>query len=392
MSLDLPELLPQLTAAGEAAAAEARRLAELLPQARAGLVSASEAEPDELQAKVARAGERWAQAIPTDEDLAGSFGPLASPASLHLIAADGSQVYPNRHEGPLYYLINIGSIHFKIGTGEAPSIQSQPSLHYESDDLYDDSGGLVAPELINGQRDAAELAELARLAENTAPPTLALLDNGLLLWLALQVKDHPSRVTDAILKGYLADLDRLSAYGTAVAGVIDRPRHANVLGLIHLAGMALEAISEETVRANRFRGLTDRLLFSKLLPPGHRSALFRYGSPLNRDFKRAGHEVVFFYLHSATGNILRVEIPAWVADDQDRLNVVHAGILADSQSTGGFPYSLARAHEIAVIGQPERAELERMMNGAMLRSGLSVGRSSKSQAKRWINRRRRHKI
>lgn len=392
MSLDLPELLPQLDAAGEAAAAEGRRLAELLPAAQAGLQATARADQEDLQEKVERAGDRWAQAVPTGEELGATTAPPEAPETYQLLAADGSQVYPNRHEGPLFYLINIGSIHIEVGSGQAPKTRSQPSLHYETDDLYDETGTLISSDLINGERDAAEMAELATLARAVTPPSLALLDNGLLLWLALQVQDPPSRAADEILHRYLNDLDRLSSAGSAVAGVIDRPRHANVLGLIHLAGLATEAISEDTLRANRYRGLSDRQLFARTLPLGHRSALFRYGSPLNRDFQRAGHEVLFFYLHSAPGTVLRVEVPSWVAGDSGLLDLVHAGTLADSRSTGGFPYALARAHEIAVIGQPERSELERRVRRAMQRSGLVIRRSSKAQAKRWLNRRRRHRI
>ena len=166
-----------------------------------------------------------------------------------------------------------------------------------------------------------------------------------------------------------------------------------MLALIHLAGLPDDQITQETLRLTPFRGLTDRAIFTKLLPPGHRSALFISASPLNRDFRTAGHEIHFFYLNTdADSTIVRVEIPTWVAQDPELLNRVHAGILKDCQTTGGFPYTLVRAHELAVIPAQERAAFEDMLQRTLLGHGLRPTQSQKALTKQLTGQRKQHRL
>lgn len=393
MSLDLPKLVPQLNAAGQTAAEQAADLSALLPKATQALERTASLPPAELSDRLRRAGDRWPGALPTAENLAAAFPAPSAPESFHVIGADGSQIYPDRHSGGLFFLINIGSLRLDYGSGQPPAVYSQPTLYYRLEDLYDEHGALIGTERINGQRDVAELGELARLAEGTGDrPTLALLDNGLLLWLLLQVRDQSRAQIDRILRQYLDHLTRLRRSGAALAGVIDQPRHANVLALAHLGTLPLESVNPDTLQANPYLGLTDRALFRQRLAVGERSAIFVHGSPVNRDFQGAGHEVRFFYVRSAAETMLRVEIPVWVAEDPQLLTLVHGGLLADSVANTGFPYALVRAHELAVVSQAERSELEAMFTGAMIRHGMSAQPSTKSITKRWSSGRRLHRI
>lgn len=393
MSLDLPQLVPQVDAAGQGAAEQAAALAAHVPAAVQALAQTAALTPGDLADRLRRAGDRWPGAVPTDEDPNDTFPAPPAPERYHVFGADGSQIYPDRHAGGLFYLINIGSICLDYGSGEPPSVNSQPTLYYQLDDLYNEHGALVGTEWINGQRDLAELGELARLAEAFGgQPSLALLDNGLLLWLLLQVRDQSHKQIDRILRRYLGHLTRLRQSGVALAGVIDQPRHANVLALAHLGTLPLESINPEALQANPYLGLTDRALFRSRLAVGERSATFIHGSPVNRDFREAGHEVRFFYLRTAVDTMLRVEIPVWVAEAPKLLSLVHGGLLADSATSAGFPYSLVRAHELAVVSQAERTELEAMLTSEMIRHGMSAQPSTKSITKRWSGGRRHHHV
>jgi len=368
-------------------------LASRLPGLEAALTGLNDLEAQALAARLAKAGDRWPGARPTQEPPSLSYDPPSPPAAYHLLAADGSQIHPDRHAGAPFYLINIGSLQVNVGSGTAPRIHSRPVLFHDPADLYDEYGGLISNELINGRRDAAELGELARLAKGTAgQPTLALLDNGLILWLVLQVRDQPRRPVDEVLQRYMGHLTALRRHGAAVAGVIDRPRHANVVGLAHLGELPVESINDANHKASPYLGLTDRALFNRRLAAGQRSAVFVHGSPVNRDFEAAGHQVHFYYLKTAEDSILRVEIPVWVASDANLLDLTQAAILADAAATNGFPYSLARAHELAVIRQAERQQVEAMLAAALLRHGLPARPSTKSTAKRWLTGRRRHRV
>lgn len=394
MTLDLPELLPQIQQAGADMAQQLQASAARLPKAIQALSACGSLDHDSLSAKLAKAGDRWPGAVPTTADLTSTTSSPPPPTTFNVLGADGSQILPDRHSPVLYYLINIGSLLVTVGAGEAPVASTQTRLRFHEDDLYLASGSLIGPEIIHAQRDVQELAELARLAETCRETrTLALVDNGLLLWLALQVQDQPRQIVDELTKAYLGQLSALKAAGAAVAGVIDRPRHANVLALLHLIDLPMEAVTEEALKANPYHRLTDRALFASVLKGGERSPTFIYASPVNRAFRAAGHEIAFFYLRPpGSDDVLRVEIPAWVAETPDLMDLVHAGIIEQGQTTGGFPYVLARAHEIARVGPAERQLVDERLGNTLLAHGVHTRRSQKATTKRWLGGRKRHSL
>jgi NurA-like 5'-3' nuclease len=139
-------------------------------------------------------------------------------------------------------------------------------------------------------------------------------------------------------------------------------------------------------------GLTDRLLFGRHLEAHERSARFRHPAKINDEFAARGHEIQFFYLHTgAQDGVARVEVPLWVADDAARMTMVHAGIVEQCRLTG-VPYPLVRAHELALVGQDDRRALDRLVQAALIRHGISGLASQKAQTKRWTGRRRRHRL
>jgi hypothetical protein len=385
MALELNKLAH---AVNDLSANAAHRLAELderLPEALERLNNLG-AVDEALRRKVQAAIKfRWAGAIPTDEAVNGSFPLPPHPARVNLLAADGSQIYPDRHGVALYYLINIGSLVFRHGTGGAPLTYCLPEVFFEDADLYEEDGGQVPSAMIDAWRDIRELGELARLAQQEAPsaPTVALLDNGLLLYFSLQSPDE--QLTREVIRDYLARLDQLRASGAAVAGVVDRPRASGVIRLLLLS--MLDEINEAALRdLGPFRNVTDAMLFD-FLQPGERSAVFESGSPANQDrYKPARHTIYFFYLNTGRpGNdaLLRVEVPEWVAQDRAKLDLVHTAIVEQCRVSDGFPYVLIRAHELAVVSLAERREFDQMVIGALIRRGLRPSLSHKAQGKAW---------
>ena len=393
MALELNKLTHAVDALGANAARRLAELDERLPAATATLDAIGVAD-DELQRKVQAALRfRWAGAIPTAEPVNAALPLPAHPPRANVIAADGSQIYPDRHGVALYYLINVGSIVFRHGRPEAPSTDSQPQVFYEDADLYEEAGGQIPSVMIDAERDVRELGELARLAEAEArsAPTVTLLDNGLLLYITLQTQNQ--KLSDAVLGNYLDRLDRLRRSGAAAAGVVDRPRAAGVVRLLRLATLAGNEIAEEQLRdLGSFLHITDGMLFG-FLKPGERSALFVNASPANQDqYRPRGHAIYFFYLNagrSGKDSLLRVEVPEWVADDRPRLDLVHAAIVEQCRVSGGFPYVLMRAHELAVVTMNERREFDKMVTGALIRRGLSPSVSQKAQGKAWTGAGRR---
>jgi hypothetical protein len=393
MALELNKLTKEVDALGQNVAERLAELAEQLPVAQAALDSIGVADEVLLRKVEAARQHRWAGGIPTGEAVNAAFPLPAAPARYTVIAADGSQVYPDRHGVALYYLINIGSIVFRCGLAQAPDTSSRPEVYYQDDDLYEDEGGQKPKVKIDAERDRAELAELARLsaAEAAQAPTVAMLDNGLLLYISLLTENKA--LLQELWAGYIDQLDALRASGAAVAGVVDRPRAAGVVRLLHLNSLALEQITDQALRElGRWERLTDGALF-EFLRPGERSALFVHGSPDNEiRYAPRGHNLYFFYVNAGrTGKdaLLRVEVPEWVARDPERLNLVHLALVEQSRVSDGFPYVLMRAHELAVVTLPERRSFDEMVMGSLIRQKLRPGISQKAQGKAWTGAARR---
>ena len=87
--------------------------------------------------------------------------------------------------------------------------------------------------------------------------------------------------------------------------------------------------------------------------------------------------------HPARGEsttVARIETPGWVASRPEWLDVAQAAIYANCEPTA-YPYVLARAHELAVVTQRDKAELDALLMQVMLRNGLMPELSVKASNK-----------
>ena len=60
---------------------------------------------------------------------------------------------------------------------------------------------------------------------------------------------------------------------------------------------------------------------------------------------------------------MRVEIPKWVADDKEKLDLLHGVLVEQCRMMGSkpYPYLLHRAHETAVVKNEEKQQIEQML-------------------------------
>jgi hypothetical protein len=384
LTLELSKVSSQVEAMGRALAAQEQAQGSLLRLARRWLSDYAESFP--------RLGEltEYSAARPTEEPPQATYPLPPHPQQVTIVAADGSAIQPDRHGVALYYLINIGSIVFRHGSGERPHTRSLPHIAYERDHLYE-GRRLVQGNLLDVRRDTAELCELADLAEmEKGGPVVALADGTLSLWV---LEGIPPELRQQKVVGYLRHLARLRARQVAVGAFVSRPRYGEVVGLLHLADLEARLgrgqLTPEKFAANPLEGLADRHLFS-FLAPGERSALFV--SPPQDKVEYGEHQIHFFYLNVGTdreAEIARVETPRWVAGDSASLDLLHAAVYEQCRVTGGYPYVLARAHELAVIGGQEREEFEAMITAAMLRNNITPAPSEKARLKQLMTGSRR---
>jgi hypothetical protein len=354
---------------------------------------------DALLDKIDRAATEdpsWRGAFPLGPRLDERHRPRIEPVDATLIGVDGSQIYPDRHGPVLYYLINTGAIVLRQGSGQAPLTQTRPTLFFREDALYNEDQEIVDHRIVNAARELAEIREMAlqavaerdRLGGDLDRLLIVLGDGPLLMWIG--EKDSPDHEGQRRVAAYLADLATMQRVGAVPVGYVDRPRSANVLRMLHVADLDLPAVVTANLRATRYRHLTDRALFERWLGPNERSGLFSSTARLNRvDFRQAGQEIAFFYLNVArapgpeAARIVRVDVPVWVAEQPDLLDRVQLAIYRDCEGMD-YPYVLARAHELAVVGAREREELEQMLTIALLRRGVIAAPSAKALAKRLL--------
>jgi len=382
MPLDFISVKKQIQQSAAEAPAQIKHL-DILRRHAGELLAAYSGKQAELRAKVEQAAAEDSflrSAKPTEEALNASFPLPKAPAQATIIAADGSQISPSRHEAIHYFLINLGAIQLSPATGEAPTQFTRSELHVAE---YTASGA-TTEEQVAQARDKGErvlLAELATQARGQAIYTLT--DGPLELW------GGRSRNPDELdsfakhLEEYLAALRSLQAAGAATAGYVDKPRADLVVRALEVAATPLDQLAN--IRHQRpLRGVTDFDLFARLLAPGARSALFALQSQLSPKYE-GPLALHFFYLNvgdEKTPWLARVEVPAWVAENAAMLDSLHALLVGQCAVMGilSYPYALHRAHEIALVSREEKDQVTQMLLAAWRAAGLSAGVPSHKQA------------
>ncbi len=337
----------------------------------------------------------WRGAEPLEDSLDKRTRPEITLCEYSLVGVDGSQIYPDTHGPALYYLINTGSIVLREGSGEAPLVNTEPQLVFEESTLYDQRHNLIDSEMVNTQREMVEMQKLAELATlerehhggDRDQLVLAMKDGQLMLWQSQQTTEGAKHLNTFI--GYLDEMRRASAIPV---GFVGRPRSPYVVRLLWVAELDLEQITKERVDESPYRALTDRMLFSALLEPNQRSAIFLNTTAVNRDILQSRDQrVCFFYMNVArlsgkeAAQIVRIDIPEWVIEQPGLTDRLQVAIYNDCAATL-FPYVLVRADELAVVAQQEKRDFEQMVSAAVLRITGTLPESSAKAAQKELSR------
>lgn len=310
--------------------------------------------------------------------------PVSEPLNLHvpcdlpapsctILAADGSQIIPSAHDSVLFGLINVGVFRIQPGSGNVPSEFTNSTLLYGDSLYYNDQP--PSEDLLSLLRDVRERQLLAQMAQQECAPVITLTDGQLELY-------HQPRTHESFrdkFEDYLHALDDLAVNEVITAGYVSRPRADLVVSLLSLLAGGENADAD----ARPFAGITDIALLENILPPGERSAIFRLQSSSSSAYsgKKALH---FFYLNVGTAAIpayARVEIPLWVVEKPEAVNLLHSMLVEQARQAGSvpYPYPLIRAHEIAVVRMDERQQLTAMIERELLNRGIDVKRQSEKQ-------------
>jgi len=330
---------------------------------------------------------RCARPLSAGEPLLSSCRPPASVTQATIIAADGSQILPDRHAAIQYYVINVGALAMRIGSGKSPEVFTDTELHIL--DEFEDT--IFSESQIALQRDVSERKKLLEIAQKYAAPFIALTEGQLELWGSVDIDN--SRDFEKTLNDYLNALKEMENQNVITSGYVDKPGANWVVRLMEIATLPKDEI--RNVRKHRpFLGVTDRWLFGKILGRHERSAIFALQAKSAEKYKDS-IAIHFFYLNVGDEQkpvIVRVDVPFWVVQNKEALNMLHCALIEQTQimSHKPFPYLLHRAHETAVVSMREKEQVDQMLALAIRNNGGELGEiSGKQSAKNLSGRTRR---
>ncbi|HET9224703.1 MAG TPA: DNA double-strand break repair nuclease NurA [Roseiflexaceae bacterium] len=424
MGLDLSALSRQVRAMSGSLATEASDKQERTQLALGRYLEESAAYADWARAaELSRETAAWLLAHPVEPlDTIRDLPPR--PPDYALVATDGSQIDVERHGMAACYVINIGRVFLRYGARPAAKLSSRPALYYREEDLYLSDGVrriAIEGNYLSAKRDIEEGVALAELADeflsaNSANlhdnnsvratsdairehsrefvaqiPSIALQDGTLVRWTLAGAEKF---VQERFLRPYLAYLDRMRERGIPVASYISRPRAPEVAGTIRLmlcpdvklaegrgakCAECSDAAAGRTPSCSVCQGLTDADILADMLGDGQRGPLFISMSRVNVESYGA-HLIHFFYMRVGR-EIARVELPRWVAEDLDAVDLVHTLIYDQCMKGQGYPVALARAHEQAIVRGADRRAFLSIVEGSLLRAELPASDSRKRESK-----------
>lgn len=395
MALDFQQVLEQVRQLGKIANRREAELREMYDLARE-LLEENARELERSRQKVQFTVQNYEPglrcALPVEEPLDARFPLPPLPVQATIMAADGSQIAPDRHAFVDYCLINVGAIQMQKGGLVAPATHVSSRLFYDQE-LYTPTGTLTDATLAL-MRDLNERKILAEMAAGAPGPVVTFTDGQMELWGGRAGDGLDSSEFQRRLEEYTQVLDQLCGLNVITAGYVDKPAANLVIRLLEVLLLPEAELSEIKTR-HPLRGVKDNDLFRDWLEPGDRSAVFAIQSIAAANYREA-LALHFFYLNVGRPGrswIARVELPAWVAMDPAKLDHLHAVLVEQCRIMGSrpYPYLLHRAHEVALVSLKEKEQVEQMIALELRRRGVSFGEKSQKQAHKEAHGRTRYK-
>ncbi|MGB1252248.1 MAG: DNA double-strand break repair nuclease NurA, partial [Candidatus Promineifilaceae bacterium] len=158
--------------------------------------------------------------------------------------------------------------------------------------------------------------------------------------------------------------------GGWLIGYIERPQTTAVVKLLQTLDIEKDGFDLSIL--NERPQIHDIDLFRRVLKAGERSAVF---SVVNEStnyapFREANQEICFFYYRPPGGDVSRVDMPKWLAQQEEVVEAIHALLQDQCLLLGNYPYVLTRADEIAVVRGSDREYLEHLIAGEMERRSI----------------------
>lgn len=316
----------------------------------------------------------WQGAIDTIVPVA----PINKP--YQLLSVDGSQVYPDKHQGTSCFLINIGTVQLQYGTGlKGITLDSAPQVFTEFSKEFDRQS-TSSVDLVNCKREELELKAgldtALQMKNKSDAPLLFLFDGSLIFW---HLASKEQNLKDHFLKQYFELLKQFEQNKIVVAGYISLPKSKELINIVRTVLCNYNSASKAY---EKIEYLVDTSIARFFLSSGHRSTVFKSQTPVTELYPQM--IAPYFFYFDVGSEIIRVEVPRYVAENKESLSMIGGIILDQVQKGGGFPVGLAEAHEQAVVKGPDREFFYHLIEKIGIRQKRNIQLSQKSRKKRAI--------
>lgn len=285
-----------------------------------------------------------------------------------VFSCDGSQIYPDRHQGTSCFLINIGTVNIDYSQKNV-KFDSVPFLFTQEDE--------DSVEIVDCKRQEYEFRfgldlMLNHRKTNSKAPFIFLVDGSLIFW---HLESKSTLLGQEYLGIYLGLLHQFYQHKLLIAGYISFPKSKELVNLIR-AQIHLNNAK------NNMDHLLDLHLAQFFLKKFHRTIIFKNNSAIS-DFYPEHLRPYFFYMNVGS-EIARIEIPFWIANNPEYVDLVSRMILDQCVKGYGFPVCLAEAHEQAVIKSIDREYFYTLLNQLNVKNKQKVLMSQKSIKKKFM--------
>jgi hypothetical protein len=301
-----------------------------------------------------------------------------------VIAVDGSQIYPDRHVGGAScFLINTGGVVLKYGSNSSVSLFSNPKIL-----LHDDipSDLMFSKELIDFKREEFELLETVKVAISNKDNPTCFIDGSIIFW---QLEGKTADIKNYFLTKYIRCLEELRENKIPVVGYISMPKSRELINLIKLGFCRLKIAdcilchkNNDSFPCKVADGLLDTHIARKFLEKNERTTVFYSNSKIVESYPE---ELRPAFVYCNIGHeIIRLEIPTWVAHDKVLLNKTCSIATDQAQKGNGYPVCLAESHEQAIVKGQDREFFYHLIHKVGVEQNKKINFSQKSIKKRGI--------
>jgi hypothetical protein len=287
----------------------------------------------------------------------GSIGDVclygSAPEVYTAVSVDGSQIYPDRHQGASCYMINMGIAQFSYDLDESyVSLDSDPSVYST---FHHDMN--TTPDIVNCQRTDQEFQwgfdkTYEMICKYPHKHTLFLCDGSLIFWHLNHKSDY---IKQTYMTSYIQKLEYFYTHSIPIIGYISMPKSQDLIKVIEHV-YTHKVISHDVLRlppiddesfSEHIRLLTDIDIIDDHLNVYQATRVFVNNSPISREYP-PHLKPCFIYL-KLKDDIARLEFPAWLAHNTSLLSQSIACIIDQAHKGQGYPVALSEAHEQAVI-------------------------------------------